>query len=45
MDFEVVFTPIGSKVTTEDLYLTDEKGSVDSRMFRVLRRCRGTQAR
>ena len=36
VDFEVVFTPIGSKVTTEDLYLTDEKGSVDSRMFRVL---------
>ena len=36
VDFEVVFTPIGSKVTTSDLYLMDEKGSVDSRFFRVL---------
>ena len=36
VDFEVVFTPIGSKVTTADLYMTDEMGSVDAQMFRVL---------
>ena len=36
MDFEVVFTPIGSNVTTADLYVTDEMGSVAAQMFRVL---------
>jgi hypothetical protein len=36
VDFEVVFTPIGSKVTTADLYMTDEMGSVAAQMFRVL---------
>ena len=36
VDFEVVFTPIGSKVTTADLYMTDDMGSADAQMFRVL---------